>query len=133
MILYPNNLSYQKCHDPIRPIENIKVFQEISFVVIINYAIIMIKYTMIITISKLSPERGRPIMELSSQHGFNVFFFILLLYFVSLFNLSSQNGSLKPFKSFATKSLARNNVTSIKPLPVDRRLDISEEAGSTSL
>lgn len=72
-------------------------------------------------------------MELSSQQGFSVFFFMLLLYLVSLFSFNSQNGSLKPFKSFATRSFARNSVTSIKPLPVESRLDMSEEAGSASL
>lgn len=87
----------------------------------------------ILTTSKVSPFRGKPMIELSSQQGFSVFFFILLLYFVSLFNFNSQKGSLKPFKSFATRSFARINVTSISPLPVESRLDTSDEAGSISL
>ena len=86
-----------------------------------------------LTTSKVSPILGKPMMELSSQQGFSVFFFMLLLYFVSLFSFNSQKGSLKPFRSFATRSFARISVTSINPLPVESRLDTSDEAGSISL
>lgn len=122
MTLFRDNLSSRKYRDPIASRNRISSLSSFCD----N------KMNRILTTSNVSPDRGNPIIELSSQQGLRVFFFILLLYFVSLFNFSSQKGSLKPFRSFATRSFALINVTSINPLPVDKRLDISDEAGSAS-